>query len=100
MSNLSAIKGMHCIKTLNTSKKNAIPGKETDYLNLYMLEKEKKRLLEERGRLTMRLQTIDKRLKEIENSFEEAREDKNPESTGEKDTEEKETGFKTMTMEY
>src|SRR3972149_2400012 len=48
MRNVSSLKGMHSLRTRNKTKKRSVPGVETSvYLDLYMLNKEKERLLKE-----------------------------------------------------
>lgn len=67
MKNVNNLKGMHGVGSMLSRKKRSIPDVQTStYLDLYMLDKEKERLLKEGGRLSMRQDCIRKRLEEIE----------------------------------
>ena len=67
MRNVSSLKGMHSLRTRNKTKKRSVPGVETSvYLDLYMLNKEKERLLKEDEKLCMRKVYIKKRIGEID----------------------------------
>ena len=63
----SAVKGMGSIKTIHTTKNTTIPNNEgSDFIKMYMLEKEKQRLLSEEKMLSLRQNTIQNRLQEIQ----------------------------------
>jgi hypothetical protein len=66
MKDVNTISGVHTIRTMISTKKHAIPKiKSSTYLDLYMLNKEKERLLKEAERLDLRNIVIKKRLEEI-----------------------------------
>ncbi|MEI6089162.1 MAG: hypothetical protein WCR42_01805 [bacterium] len=98
----STIKGLQSLKTMGTAKKNAIPDKNTDFLKLYMLEKERTRLRNEQKRILLRLETINGRLKVIQNFYDEQsvvlQNFSNTESNQNSSDNEKE--FKTMSIDY
>ncbi len=58
----STLKGMHNLRTIHTQKKES----QSNYLKLYILDKERTRLRKEQIRLNLRLEIINDRLKEIE----------------------------------
>ncbi len=67
MRDVNSLKGMHSLRTRNKTKKRSIPGIETSfYLDLYMLNKEKDRLLKEDEKLCNRKVYIKKRIGEID----------------------------------
>lgn len=67
MKDVNNLKGMHAVGSMQSRKKRSIPKVQTSaYLDLYVLDKEKERLLKEGGRLSMRQDGIRKRLEEIE----------------------------------
>jgi len=62
----SAIKGLQSIKSMQNVVKSGIPNKEdSDYIKLYVFEKERERLRTEEIRIYQRLEIIQKRLSEI-----------------------------------
>ena len=62
----SAIKGLQSIKSMQHVNKSGIPNKEdSDYIKMYIFEKERSRLQGEEIRIHQRLEIIHKRLKEI-----------------------------------
>lgn len=64
--NTSEIRGLRNIRSMRSTGKNSIPKNQSSaYLDLYMLNIEKKRLLKEDESLSIRKDTIRKRLKEI-----------------------------------
>jgi hypothetical protein len=66
MRDVDTLKGMHGVKTMGSSKKSAIfRVKSSAYLDLYMMEKEKERLVKESLRLGIRHDQVKQRLKEI-----------------------------------
>jgi hypothetical protein len=70
MKGSTALKGIHSIKSIQSSKKDSeCHGENPDFLRLYMLEKERSRLRNERKRLQLRLEPVEARLKEIEEYY-------------------------------
>lgn len=66
MRDVNTIDGIHVLKTMHSIKKRCIPRMQgTAYLDLYMLNKEKERLLKESEGLALRNTIIKKRLEEI-----------------------------------
>ncbi len=64
--NKSDIKGLRNIRSMRSTGKNSIPKNQSSaYLDLYMLNIEKKRLQKEDEGLSIRKDTIRKRLEEI-----------------------------------
>lgn len=67
MKDVNSLKGIHGVGTMQSRKKRSIPRVQSStYLDLYMLNKEKERLLKEDKKLSMRKDDIQKRLEEIE----------------------------------
>ena len=67
MKDVNSLKGIHGAGTMQSRKKRSIPRVQSStYLDLYMLDKEKERLLKEDRTLSMRKDGIRKRLEEIE----------------------------------
>ncbi|MEI8032333.1 MAG: hypothetical protein WCH05_03170 [Chlorobiaceae bacterium] len=70
MAIFSPQKGVSSIKTLHTVTKSAARQNDTaDFLELYMLEKEKHRLMSEEVKLHSRLEFIQNRLRTIESIY-------------------------------
>ncbi|NTU53489.1 MAG: hypothetical protein HGA97_07295 [Chlorobiaceae bacterium] len=68
---LNQKKGVSHIKTLHTvKKKSGKNGNNTNFLDLYMLEKEKSRLMCEETNILNRLDYIQDRIKTINNIYE------------------------------
>ena len=68
----TAIKGLQSIKSMQSVVKSAIPNKEdSDFIKLYMLEKERTRLKSEEIRIIQRLEIVQGRLKEIQVYYDE-----------------------------
>ncbi|MEI6576736.1 MAG: hypothetical protein WCO63_11210 [Bacteroidota bacterium] len=101
----SAIKGLQSIKSMQNVVKSGIPNKEeSDFIKLYMYEKERTRLKSEEIRILLRLEIIQGRLKEIQ--------DYNDEKAGQmhsaelsstpqvKKTKGVKSDFKTMSIDY
>ena len=66
MKDVNTISGVHTVRTMISTKKHSIPRiQSSTYLDLYMLNKEKERLLKEAARLDLRNTVIEKRLEEI-----------------------------------
>jgi len=67
MRDVNGLKGLHVLRTMNSTKKRSIPRiHNSAYLDLYMLNKEKERLLKERERLGLRDTVVKKRLEAID----------------------------------
>lgn len=67
MGDVNSLKGLHRLRTMHSAKKRSIPRIQISaYLDLYMLNKEKERLLKESKRLGMKDTGIKKRLEEID----------------------------------
>jgi hypothetical protein len=100
----SAIKGLQSIKSMQNVVKSGIPNKEdSDFIKLYMFEKERTRLKSEEIRIIQRLGIIQGRLKEIQDYYDEkAGQMHTPQSAepSEKKTEGIKSGFKTMSIDY
>jgi hypothetical protein len=63
----NAIKGLQSIKSMQNVTKSGIPDKEeSDFIKLYLFEKERTRLKNEEVRILMRLEIVQNRLKEIQ----------------------------------
>lgn len=66
----SNIKGVDSLKNIQHMNKTAIPKKvKSDFLELYMLEKEKKRLIVEKEKLMNRLEYINGRMTYIDSVY-------------------------------
>ena len=69
MKDVNSLKGIHGVGTMQSRKKRSIPRVQSStYLDLYMLNKEKERLLKEDKKLSMR-KDVRKRLEEIEHEM-------------------------------
>ena len=67
MRDVNSLPGLHKLRTMFSSRKRSTPrAQSSSYLDLYMLGKEKERLLKESERLGMRDTGIKKRLEEID----------------------------------
>ena len=67
MRDVNSLKGLHVVRSMHSTKKRSIPRVQSStYLDLYMLNKEKERLLKEGERLGLRDTVIKKRLEEID----------------------------------
>ena len=95
----SAIKGLQSIKSMQNVAKSGIPNKEnSEFIKLFMYEKERTRLKTEEINILQRLEIIQTRLNEMQKYNEEkAAHMQNPE--GKEKTEVK-TEWKTMSMDY
>lgn len=68
----NALKGLQSIKSMQSVVKSGIPNKEdSDFIKLYLLEKERSRLKSEEIRILLRLEIIQNRLKEIQAYYDE-----------------------------
>lgn len=67
MRDVDSLRGLHAVRTMQSSKKRSIPRVQSSaYLDLYMLQKEKDRLIKENERLLMKMKQTNKRLEEID----------------------------------
>lgn len=67
MKDVNSVKGVHNTRTMSSARRRSIPQTQSSsYLELYMLEKEKERLLLERNKMSVNMGTINNRLEEIE----------------------------------
>ena len=100
----SAIKGLQSIKSMQNVVKSGIPNKEdSDFIKLYMYEKERTRLKSEEIRISLRLEFIQGRLKEIQDYYDKkAGQMHNPgkQAINQKKKEEERSEFKTMSIDY
>ncbi|MEI6433681.1 MAG: hypothetical protein WCP32_02475 [Bacteroidota bacterium] len=100
----TAIKGLQSIKSMQNVVKSGIPNKEnSDFIKLYMFEKERTRLKSEEIRILLRLEFIQGRLKEIQDHYDEQAirmHTSEPFDTTPKKTEETKSDFKTMSIDY
>jgi predicted nuclease with TOPRIM domain len=101
----NALKGMHSLRTIQTTRRDSDTHKEnSDYLKLFMLEKERTRLRNERIRLSLRLETLNDRLKEIDEFYALTLGTKESSSAAETDDEPEEAEvkpeWKTMQLKY
>ncbi len=95
----SAIKGLQSIKSMQNVVKSGIPQKEdSQFIKLYMLEKERNRLKSEETRILLRLEFIQGRLKEIQEFYDEKAEEM--QHNEEEKTDQTNSGWKTMSMDY
>ena len=67
MRDVNSLPGLHKLRTLGSTRQRSIPRIQgSTYLDLYMMGKEKERLLKEDERLCMRKDAIKKRVEEID----------------------------------
>ncbi|MEI6456075.1 MAG: hypothetical protein WCO93_07285 [bacterium] len=101
----TSLKGLHTLKTIQTKKRDSENHKEnSDYLKLFMLEKERTRLRNEQTRLTLRMENLNLRLKEIDDFYEATLGIKSKTSSGEiadqESAEEPKKEWKTISINY
>ena len=100
----SAIKGLQSIKSMQNVVKSGIPNKEdSDFIKLYLFEKERSRLKNEEIRLLLRLEIVQKRMKEIQDYNDEKAIEMNvPELAGKRKKPGKvdKKEWKTMSIDY
>jgi len=100
----SAIKGLQSIRSMQNVSKSGIPNKEeSDFIKLYMFEKERTRLKSEEIRILLRLEFIQGRLKEIQKYNDEKAGEMHtsePQELKKKKTAEAKSDFKTMSIDY
>jgi len=67
MRDVNSLSGLHKLRTMFSVKKRSIPrAQSSTYVDLYMMNKERERLLKESERVGMRDADIKKRLEEID----------------------------------
>ncbi|MCK9400001.1 MAG: hypothetical protein M0Q51_08435 [Bacteroidales bacterium] len=100
----SAIKGLQSIKSMQNVVKSGIPNKEeSDFIKLYLFEKERTRLKSEEIRILLRLEIIQNRLKEIQAYNEEKAGQMNvpdPVEKSKKSRKDDKKDWKTMSIDY
>ncbi len=100
----SAIKGLQSIKSMQNVNKSGIPNKEdSDFIKLYMFEKERNRLKGEEIKILLRLEFIQGRLKEIQSCYDEKAGEmqiSSRQKAGRKTAEAVKPEFKTMSIDY
>jgi len=100
----SAIKGLQSIRSMQNVAKSGIPNKEeSDFIKLYMFEKERTRLRSEETRILLRLQIIQERLNEIQKYNDEKAVEMHipgPLEPNQKKTKKEKSDFKTMSIDY
>ena len=100
----STIKGVESIKTIHTAKKSTIPNNEgSDFLKLYMMEKERTRLVSEESMILIRLQNIQNRLADIQKNYNEKSgllQNNDSDSFGNVNGSENNQEFKSMSIDY
>ena len=100
----SAIKGIQSIKSMQNVNKSGIPNKEdSDFIKLYMFEKERNRLKSEEISILLRLEFIQNRLKEIQHYYDEKSGQMHAsgqKESNQKKTKEAKSEFKTMSIDY
>lgn len=100
----SGIKGLQSIKSMQSVVKSGIPNKEdSDFIKLYMLEKERSRLKSEEIRILQRLEIVQGRIKEIQDFYDEKAEDMHDPGTqalNRRKTDDVKPEWKTMSIDY
>ena len=106
MQNSKDLKRFHNVKTMLSSKKHSMPKLQSssNYLDMYLLEKERERILQEIERVGKRQDQIKKRLDEIDQELAKSskekvtvKKNKKTNHTGKKVQREK---WKTMNLNY
>ena len=100
----SAIKGLQSIRSMQNVVKSGIPNKEeSDFIKLYLFEKERTRLKSEEIRILQRLEIIRNRLGEIQSYNDEKAGEMIPPAPAEKEKKSKKDEskeWKTMSIDY
>ena len=100
----SAIKGLQSIRSMQNVSKSGIPNKEeSDFIKLYMFEKERTRLKSEEIRILLRLEFIQGRLREIQKYNDEKAGEMHtsePQEPVQNKVEQVKSDFKTMSIDY
>lgn len=95
----SAIKGLQSIKSMQNVAKSGIPNKEnSEFIKLFMYEKERTRLKTEEINILQRLEIIQTRLSEIQKYNEEKAAQMN--NSEARETTQVKTDWKTMSIDY
>jgi len=104
MKNSNVSKGLSSLKTVQSIRTSADSENQNhNFLKLYMLEKERSRLLNEQGRLLLRLEPIHNRLKEIDEFYAASLGKRNSTSSEENqdiNQDDKKKEWKTVTIDY
>lgn len=67
MRNVNGLRGLRELRTMQSLNRSTVPRERSStYLDLYILDRQKERLVKEEERLTARKKTIKKRLEEID----------------------------------
>ena len=100
----NAIKGLQSIKSMQNVVKSGILNKEeSDFIKLYLFEKERSRLKSEEIRILLRLGIIQNRLKEIQEYNDEKAGQMiptEPTKKSKKSEKDEKKEFKTMSIDY
>ena len=100
----TGLKGLQSIKSMQSVVKSGIPNKEdSDFIKLYMLEKERSRIKSEEIRILQRLEIIQGRLKEIQLYYDEKAGEMHIQPLAEKSKKAKKedkNDWKTMSIDY
>jgi len=100
----NALKGLQSIKSMQNVVKSGIPNKEdSDFIKLYLFEKERNRLKSEEIRILLRLEIIQNRLKEIQQYYDEKAGEMHvaePKEKSKKQEKEEKNEWKTMSIDY
>ncbi len=100
----SAIKGLQSIKSMQNVTKSGISNREeSDFLKMYMLEKERTRLRSEEISISLRLKIIQVRLKEIQEFYNAKSillQNNDMTESSKTNNNEKQTDFKTISIDY
>ncbi|MDA3817419.1 MAG: hypothetical protein PF486_08580 [Prolixibacteraceae bacterium] len=95
----SEIKGLQNIKSMQGVVKSGIPNKEdSEFIKLYIFEKERNRLKGEEIRMLLRLDIIRDRLQEIQKFYDKKAVDM--QNFGGEESVQEKSDWKTMSMEY
>lgn len=95
----STIKGLQSIKSMQNVSKSGIPNKEnSEFIKLFMYEKERTRLKTEEINILQRLEIIQTRLSEIQKYNEEKAAQMN--NSEARETTPVKTEWKTMSLDY
>lgn len=95
------IKGLQCSKSMQNVAKSGIPNKEeSDFIKLYMYEKERTRLNTEKIKILLRLEVIEDRLTEIQAYNNEKAKHMHIPQQPESSQNTSKTEFKTMSIDY
>jgi hypothetical protein len=83
MKNVNNLNGLHKLNTMLSARKRGIPKlHRSNYLDMYILSKERERLLKENERLNRRKLDIDRRLSDINAEVTKMQEDEHHQEAG------------------